>query len=334
MTSFRTITQGKGRWILEQMGFPAQFMRKKHGPCPMCGGKDRYRFTDYKRTGGYICNQCTPQGGDFASLAMAYFDLSFKDLARQVESILGVDKQPKKHTKKEAQMEDVNTTTAKFLDRIRAECLPATPDSPPALYLRKRGITIPCPPTIRYLPSYLQDGKPYPCLIARLDNPDGERVSYKIIHLTPDGDKAPVEIVKKTLPCEREFNGSAIRLFKPENGILAIAEGIETALAYTQRNGYPCWSVDNAHNMTHFLPPSSVTQLIIVADTDPSFTGQAAAFTLANSLQRQIQKPEATLKSVSVVLLEQSDEIIETTHAPTNGLDYNDLVIEHWSEQL
>ena len=331
MTSFRTITQGKGRWILEQMGFPQQFMGRKHGPCPMCGGKDRYRFTDYKQTGGYICNQCTPKGGDFAALAMTYFNLSFKELVRQVEKILGIEKPKNTQTKRTTQMEaSVNATTAAFLDRIRAECQPAAPDSPPALYLKNRGILTPCPPTIRYLPAYLQDGQPYPCLIARLDNPQGERVSYKIIHLTPDGDKAPVEIVKKTLPCEREFNGSAIRLFKPENGILAIAEGIETALAYTQRNGYPCWSVDNAHNMTHFLPPPSVTQLIIVADTDPSFTGQAAAFTLANSLQRQIQKPEATLKSVSVVLLEQSDEIIETTHAPTEGLDYNDFIRQEY----
>ena len=35
-----------GRWhgILTALGVPQEFLTGKHGPCPICGGKDRFRF--------------------------------------------------------------------------------------------------------------------------------------------------------------------------------------------------------------------------------------------------------------------------------------------------
>ena len=35
-----------------------------HGPCPMCGGKDRYRFTNMHGDGSIFCNQCCQHIGD------------------------------------------------------------------------------------------------------------------------------------------------------------------------------------------------------------------------------------------------------------------------------
>ena len=52
-----------GRWpeIHAALGIPAKLLNtRKHQPCPHCGGKDRY--TDHKHGGGYICNQCAPEG--------------------------------------------------------------------------------------------------------------------------------------------------------------------------------------------------------------------------------------------------------------------------------
>lgn len=31
---------------------------RRHGPCPKCGGNDRWRFTNHQDQGGAICNQC------------------------------------------------------------------------------------------------------------------------------------------------------------------------------------------------------------------------------------------------------------------------------------
>ncbi|WP_411713387.1 primase-helicase zinc-binding domain-containing protein [Neisseria weaveri] len=52
-----------GRWpeIHAALGIPREYLNpRKHCPCPYCGGKDRYRYTDYQGTGAFICNQCTP----------------------------------------------------------------------------------------------------------------------------------------------------------------------------------------------------------------------------------------------------------------------------------
>lgn len=49
-----------GRWveILESIGgVPAASLDGKHHPCPLCGGKDRFRMIDVA-AGACLCNQC------------------------------------------------------------------------------------------------------------------------------------------------------------------------------------------------------------------------------------------------------------------------------------
>src|SRR5262249_55128417 len=60
-----TIDRARGRWreILPQLGIETNFLRNKHGPCPICGGKDRFRFDDREGSGSYYCNQCGPGPG-------------------------------------------------------------------------------------------------------------------------------------------------------------------------------------------------------------------------------------------------------------------------------
>src|SRR5271166_4393116 len=55
-----TIERACGRWreILPALGVGPKFLINKHGPCPICGGKDRFRFDDKDGTGSYYCNQC------------------------------------------------------------------------------------------------------------------------------------------------------------------------------------------------------------------------------------------------------------------------------------
>ena len=65
---------------------------------------------------------------------------------------------------------------------------------------------------------------------------------------------------------------------------LGIAEGIETALAASQRFGVPIWAATNAVLLEAWVPPEGVERVVIVGDNDASFTGQAAAFGLARRL--------------------------------------------------
>ena len=52
--------EANGRWyeILTSLGVSAHYLQDKHGPCPLCGGKDRFRWDDLEGRGTYICNQC------------------------------------------------------------------------------------------------------------------------------------------------------------------------------------------------------------------------------------------------------------------------------------
>jgi hypothetical protein len=46
-----------GRWpeILATLGIPAESLTGRHGPCPGCGGTDRFRFDDRDGRGSWIC---------------------------------------------------------------------------------------------------------------------------------------------------------------------------------------------------------------------------------------------------------------------------------------
>lgn len=58
-----------GNWqaaIMSIVNVPRSAFSAKHGPCPSCGGENRYRFDDnieYKGDGGAYCNQCGAGSG-------------------------------------------------------------------------------------------------------------------------------------------------------------------------------------------------------------------------------------------------------------------------------
>jgi putative DNA primase/helicase len=60
MSELNTIERARNRWreILPRLGVDTQFLTNRHGPCPLCGGKDRFRFDDRDGSGSYICGQC------------------------------------------------------------------------------------------------------------------------------------------------------------------------------------------------------------------------------------------------------------------------------------
>ena len=60
-----TTTRARGRWkeILAQFGIDPKFLTNRHGSCPLCRGKDRFRFDDKDGSGSYFCNQCGPGSG-------------------------------------------------------------------------------------------------------------------------------------------------------------------------------------------------------------------------------------------------------------------------------
>src|ERR1700674_5626756 len=63
--------RASGNWmsILERLGVEHKVLGKRNQPCPGCGGKDRFQFTDKYGDGNYICRGCG-SGDGFALLEL------------------------------------------------------------------------------------------------------------------------------------------------------------------------------------------------------------------------------------------------------------------------
>ncbi len=83
-----------GRWpaILAELGVPESALRNRHGPCPGCGGRDRFRFDNRDGRGTFICSQggSDELAGDGFTLLEHCFGLSFGDALRRVGDLLHV----------------------------------------------------------------------------------------------------------------------------------------------------------------------------------------------------------------------------------------------------
>ena len=137
-------------------------------------------------------------------------------------------------------------------------------------YLREaRGITVPLPHCLRFLPRLVhrEFGWPFPALVAGIQDVAGEFTGVQVCYLSADGsDKAPVKVPRKTFGPAR---GGAVRL-APAANVLALAEGIETALSILQATGIPTWATLGTSNLARVEFPDSVRTVIVAADHDPA----------------------------------------------------------------
>ena len=120
-----------------------------------------------------------------------------------------------------------------------------------------------------------------PAMLALIRNSKGEPISIHRTYIMPDGKE------KKIMPTLESITGGCVRLGEPED-TLVLAEGIETALAAWALTGHPAWATISAHGLAEFKAiPRHVKRVIIAADNDASFTGQAAAFTCAKYMKQR-----------------------------------------------
>jgi|JI10StandDraft_1071094.scaffolds.fasta_scaffold12737_18 putative DNA primase/helicase len=275
----RTLDAARGKWfgILVQMGIDEHFLRNKHGPCPVCAGRDRFRFDDKNGDGTWICSQCG--SGTGIKLLMGWKGWDFKTAAHEVDQIVG-NVEAKTHEKEKAD-------PVIRLKKIASGLADMASINPVRMYLARRGLT-PTPAT-KYHPAlahYGDDGmRVFPAMVCLFHSADGRPLSFHVTYLTKDGKKAPVESPRKVMPPVEPLNGSAIRLF-PISERVGIAEGVETALAVYRDFGVPCWAAANAGLMERFIVPDGIKEVAIFADNDANYTGQKAAFALANRLSR------------------------------------------------
>jgi putative DNA primase/helicase len=180
-------------------------------------------------------------------------------------------------------------TKLEAIKRVWAESKPIAAGDPVDRYLEGRGLGLDAYPSVlRFHPALpYWNGKEcigrFPAMTARVDDPQGNIVSVHRTYLALTGNgKASVPSPKKLMSPERpgETKGAAIQLCEPGD-MLAVAEGIETALAVHICTGNPCWATANAGGMKAVVIPDSVRIVVICADRDASATGELAAKALA-----------------------------------------------------
>jgi putative DNA primase/helicase len=147
---------------------------------------------------------------------------------------------------------------------------------------------------VRFHPALIHsDGGKHPAMLALMRYPDGTPASIHRTYLTEGGNKAAVSEVKKIM-AGKPVKTASVRL-KRAGICLGIAEGIETALAASIRFGVPFWAATNAVLLDHWVPPEGVKRILIAGDNDESYTGQAAAFSLARRLDRDGYEVEVSI---------------------------------------
>lgn len=278
MTLQKTKEAARGKWrsILSALGVSTSLLDGKHHPCPRCGGKDRFRFTDYQGSGGFICNQCE-KGSGFDLLMMLY-GWDYRTAAREVDRILGtveLDVPPPQRSAQE---------TRAAGDRLWQLANPLSASDPAGRYLWMRCGVTNYSDALRFVPSLQCSGEPrnFPAMLATLTAPDGDACQIHRTYLTARGCKAPIKSPRRMMP-GIVAKGAAVRLTEVTTE-LGIAEGIETALSATALTGIPCWAALNADMLRNWQPPNVVTRVVIFADNDENFAGQEAGFALARRM--------------------------------------------------
>ena len=302
-----------GHWpdILSRLSpqlVPTVERRKRHGSCPLCGGRDRARcHNDFSETGGIFCNVCKGGADGLAVLQWAN-SWTFQESLKAVTSYLGLG-DGQTPTAKPFTRETKNPPSKNWNnERRRLEVV--WDDSKPdtgriAKYFAYRGLSIVVPKTLRLHPflSYYHQGLlvKYPCMVAQIIR-DEKMVGLHRTWLDSENPgKAPCSQPKKTFKCAAIMTGGAIQLYDIEPGkSLAIFEGIESALAVHEMTGWPVWSAINSAMLEKVQLPDCVKSIIIGADKDRSKAGQKSAEKLARRLVDEGREVKISLPPMSI----------------------------------
>lgn len=201
-----------------------------------------------------------------------------------------------------AQARQAGARASENVSRIWKECLPLSSESagPMREYLKSRGLTygwdeIHQSNSLRFHPSlgyFDEDGQKvgdYPAIICAIRDKEGNLITLHRIYLSPTGSKARVKMVKKMMPVPSglEVTGGAIRLGSPVNGVLGLAEGVETAMSAFRATHIPVWATVSATLMELVELPEDVHTVLIWADKDKSLTGERSASVLKTRLEEK-----------------------------------------------
>ena len=178
--------------------------------------------------------------------------------------------------------------------------------SPAEAYLRSRGLTQQRS-DLRFHPRTPCGRGPQaifrPAMLAAVRDGSGLVAVHRTFLDTASATLADLPVPKRALG---RLGQGAVRLSPPGDGVLAWAEGIETAMAATQISGIPCWATLGTERFARVVLPHSVRRLILFLDND---AGGRRAEKLAREANR-----ETAIE-------------IEVRYPRAAGADWNDVLL-------
>jgi hypothetical protein len=82
-----------GRWpevLCQVAGIGDDYLSRRHGPCPKCGGTKRFRFSNHNGNGSIICNDCGKGLGDGIDVVCWYLGVSQGEAIRRIGDYFGL----------------------------------------------------------------------------------------------------------------------------------------------------------------------------------------------------------------------------------------------------
>lgn len=180
--------------------------------------------------------------------------------------------------------------------KLAGEGTPPEPGGPVRTYLAARGIPNSTAAQAVNAGALLEHRDPQGrvSMLALAHNRRSELRGVQLTKLRADGGgKRGTETDRLTFG---PYRGAACRLFQSAGDTLAIAEGTETAMAFSVIRKVPTWSTFGTRNMEAFDPPAWIRTLIIAADGDRAnlatpgdFKGLDAAEALLKRLRNRVR---------------------------------------------
>jgi putative DNA primase/helicase len=309
--------------------------REHVGPCPACGGNDRFSINLIKHKWF-----CRGHGGGRGPIGMVQHivGLSFLEACAELTGepcptgpvkplspaeraqrsrirAESEDKQRRQQMQERQYQDDTRATAQAIWDASSA-----IPGTLAQTYLIDRGIPAFDAAVVRYHPTLpYPGGRSYQALVARVDDLAGNLTAVWRIFLRGDGRKADVANAKLGLG---PAGGGAVRI----GGVgrrIGIAEGVETAFAawHLMNKAFPVWAALSTAGMVAIELPMGVESVTIFPDGDRPLRKKGHEYEVAQPAGR---------KAAEALRARLLAEGIACTIAaePAPGRDYLDI----WNE--
>lgn len=225
----RVLREFNGAWrqTLENYGCHLPSGRH-HGPCPVCGGKDRFRFDDKDGRGTWFCSQCDPQSGGGLLLLSRFLGKPTIEVANE---LLGnTPERSRAPVYRSFVSEDQIRKANHEQARKGAEALLASSELRPHAYMSDRGLD----------GQWLVNGEPIMGRDRSVIQP-GELMLVPAYKAEGDGSKlVNVQKIKANKEKRPLFGGDMAGVYHKLDGhkkLIAIVEGYATGVTVNQVTG-------------------------------------------------------------------------------------------------